>query len=81
MQIKESFESINITFSSSDQIEIFDPKSPNIKILAEKNKNQIDFFEIIEKEQPGFEEKQKSLEFDFLGNSNEVKFEDLISLV
>jgi hypothetical protein len=79
--IKESFESINITLTSSNQIEIFDPKSPNVKIIGEKNKNQIDFFEIIEKEEPGFEQNQKSFEFDFLGNSNEIRMEDLISLV
>ena len=79
--IKEKFESINITFNSSSEITIFDPKSPDRKIIGEKNCDHVEFFEIVERQEPGFEEEQKSIEFQVLGNSKNVNFADLLSLV
>jgi len=64
--IKENFSQINITFNSSDKIEIFDPNNPQKKFLAEESSETISFFELKEETVEGFEEQQFSVDCQFI---------------
>jgi len=76
--IKENFGQINITFNSSDKIEIFDPSNPQKKLLAEEKSTSLDFFELEEKEIKGFEDNQLQVDCKFISSiEKEMNLKDL----